>query len=339
MLIRNRPKLFALGLMGILAIAAVACGTDSPAAQSAAEATSTPAPTTTPQSSATPIVRATEEPHDHATHEHGPVDSTGVSVDLNLFVDAVTGVNVQIVPTGFEFTPENVNQDHIDGEGHAHVFVDGVKLGRVYTPWIHIPGLAPGEHNIAVTLNANTHAEYTSSGAPVLISKVVTIPEPDANDDHAMHPDGQEAARQLSVSVIAEPDAIAGANVSISVDGFVFTPEDVNQDHVDGQGHAHVYVDGKKIGRVYGPSIHLGTLSEGDHEIRVTLNANTHADYMLDGQVVEAVTTVHVIHGGKVMDDDHDDDHMTDDDQMHDDARHEEEHEDEHHDDDATPSS
>ncbi len=234
-----------------------------------------------------------------------------MAVNINVAADAVSGVNVEILPTGFEFTPENVNLDHIDGEGHAHVFVNGVKLGRVYTPWIHIKGLEPGEHNIAVTLNANTHADYMSGGVPVLVSKTVTVPEPghDNGHGHSGHADGIEALSPISVQVSAEPDAASGANVFITVDGFTFAPENVNSDHVDGEGHAHIYVDGVKLGRLYGTSVHLGDLPKGDHEIRVTLNANTHADYLIDGEVVEAVTTVHVEKGPDAKDDSHDDSH------------------------------
>ena len=37
----------------------------------------------------------------------------------------------------------------------------------------------------------------------------------------------------------------------------MFAPENVNQADVDGQGHAHIYVDGEKVSRVYGERFHL----------------------------------------------------------------------------------
>ncbi len=308
---RKSRALLSVGVISAVAAIAVACGSDEPAA--VPTSTPVPEPTATPS----PQPTATTEPHDHTSHHHGPVESSGMSVDINLEVDAASGVNLEIVPTGFEFTPRNVNLDHIDGEGHAHVYVNGVKLGRVYDRWVHIDGLEPGDHNIAVTLNANTHADYTSGGAPVIVSKTVTVPDhSDANGHghgHSGHADGVEAEGPMSVQVSAEPDAASGANVFITVDGFKFTPENVNEDHVDGEGHAHIYVDGKKVGRLYGSSVHLGDLSEGEHEIRVTLNSNTHADYTVDGQVVEAVTTVNVEKGGEPKQDSHGHDHHDDD--------------------------
>ncbi len=297
--------LLGIGVMSAFAVIAVACGSDEPAAESTATTTAVQPTSTAVPPTAEPTIEPTTEPHDHSSHAHGPVDSPGMAVDLEVEIDAVSGVNVQIIPTGFYFTPESVNADHVDGEGHAHVYVNGVKLGRVYTEWIHLPGLEPGEHNIAVTLNANTHADYTSNGLPVIATKAVTVPEPDDHhgQGHSGHAAGIETATSMSVQISAEPDSVSGANVFITVDGFEFSPKDVNEDHVDGEGHAHVYVDGEKIGRVYGSAIHLGHLSEGMHEIRVALNANTHEDYLIDGEVVEAVATVHVEKGGDSSDD------------------------------------
>ena len=51
---------------------------------------------------------------------------------------------------------ERSGGDHVAGEGHAHVYVDGEKIARLYGPWLHIPSLSPGAV-VEVTLNANDH--------------------------------------------------------------------------------------------------------------------------------------------------------------------------------------
>ena len=78
----------------------------------------------------------------------------------------------------------------------------------------------------------------------------------------------------------------------IDTENFVFAPENVNSAHVSGEGHAHLYIDGKKIGRVYGPWLHLGDLGEGEREIRVTLNANSHEQLAVDGQAIEKTVII-----------------------------------------------
>ena len=96
----------------------------------------------------------------------------------------------------------------------------------------------------------------------------------------------------MSVSVEAEPDSVSGINVSLSTTGFTFAPGEAGGEHVAGHGHAHLYVDGVKVGRPYGEHHHVSSIGPGEHTVRATLNTNTHAEYTTGGRVVEAMTTV-----------------------------------------------
>ncbi|NIP37224.1 MAG: hypothetical protein GWN18_19865, partial [Thermoplasmata archaeon] len=46
--------------------------------------------------------------------------------------------------------------------------------------------------------------------------------------------------------------------------------------------------------RIYGGWYHLGALEDGEHRVRVTLNANNHSDYAKDGVVIGDSVTVTV---------------------------------------------
>ena len=100
---------------------------------------------------------------------HGlPVPApAGMSVSISLTPDTVDGLNLHIMPTGFAWSPQGAGSAHVDGEGHAHVYVDGVKYARAYGPWLHLAGLEPGARQVRVTLNANNHGEYTIAGETV----------------------------------------------------------------------------------------------------------------------------------------------------------------------------
>ena len=100
-----------------------------------------------------------------------------VSVHITAESDGQAGVNVSIVTEGFQFAPELVDQAHTPGSGHAHIYADGVKLSRVFDTQYHIEELAPGEHEIRVSLNTNDHSELTYKGHIVEATATVTVPD------------------------------------------------------------------------------------------------------------------------------------------------------------------
>jgi hypothetical protein len=109
-----------------------------------------------------------------------------------------------------------------------------------------------------------------------------------------MHGDLYEvpANKAPKVDLVVVEDAKSGYNIKIITTDFTFAPEKVNGENVVGEGHAHLYVDGEKIGRVYGEYYHYSSTFEGTKTFRVTLNANNHSDYAVDGKVIEAMVDV-----------------------------------------------
>ena len=69
---------------------------------------------------------------------------------------------------------------------------------------------------------------------------------------------------------------------------FEFAPLEAGQEHAEGRGHVHLYVDDEQVARLYGPAFHLSPLSAGPHEVRATLNTNDHRNFVSDGEVIEA---------------------------------------------------
>ena len=235
----------------------------------------------------------------HSTTIEAPQDMT-VSVEVT--PDALSGVNLTINTTGFEFAPQNVDGQHVQGEGHAHVYVDGEKIGRVYGPHYYLGHVEAGERVIRISLNANSHEEYARGDDPLEAIANVTV-EPGGGDHHGPDASGGDstptddsptvaAPEEMSVQIVATPDAGTGVNIELVTTGFTFAPQSVNGDHVDGEGHAHVYVDDVKITRLYGPYYHLDNIDPGERTISVILNANTHQVYAVGDEIVEASTMV-----------------------------------------------
>ena len=90
--------------------------------------------------------------------------------------DMMGAYSVQIQTTNFAFTPDRVDDEPVANEGHAHVYVNNVKVGREYAEWIYVPASffsETGPNRITVTLNANTHGEWTYLDSPIQDTRVV----------------------------------------------------------------------------------------------------------------------------------------------------------------------
>jgi len=128
---------------------------------------------------------ATEMPHGgdhrgHDGHSHGmmaiPEGEPVPEVTVEIFPDPVSGWNLQIQTANWAFAPESVNATSTTTEGHAHLYVNGEKVTRIYSEWYHIPDLPPGEHVLTVGLNANGHEALMHNGEPIEASVKVMVP-------------------------------------------------------------------------------------------------------------------------------------------------------------------
>lgn len=126
--------------------------------------------------------------HDHGAHSHAPAPETGHEhtefldipqteaplVALEVSADPDAGWNLHLTVEHFRFAPENVGMAHVAGEGHAHVYVNGEKVARLYGDWMHFSSLPPGAE-VKVTLNSNDHRPLRTGGQS--IAAVVMIDE------------------------------------------------------------------------------------------------------------------------------------------------------------------
>lgn len=102
--------------------------------------------------------------HAHETYELDPAEADIPSVQLLAEKDSKSGWNLTLETENFEFDPQSVNGENEEGKGHAHLWVDGVKLTRLYSNNFYLDNLEPGEHELSVTLNTNQHQDYVVNG-------------------------------------------------------------------------------------------------------------------------------------------------------------------------------
>ena len=114
------------------------------------------------------------EVHDHST----PLEMSGDAMpylDLQLMPLADGSFNVRVQTMNFTFAPQKVDSEPTDGEGHAHLYIDGEKIARIYGEWYHLATLPEDAEMVSVTLYANNHQPLAVDGDEV--SAMVMIEE------------------------------------------------------------------------------------------------------------------------------------------------------------------
>ena len=240
----------------------------------------------------------------HASHVHSassndtsgkvaPADAVVINLPIVSRATALTREDLRV--TQGETVRLSVTADE-PGEIHLH----GYNLKANVSP--ENPGELVFEATTAGAFGINFHVFQTDG--------MTNSNHADGDGHHAGPPTTLISEVPISVSITADPDAHGGVDVHITAVGFRFAPESVDQPHTPGAGHAHIYVDGEKLGRAFEPDYHIADLAPGQHEIRVALNTNDHSELIFDGSAVDATAIVTVPNVGQATGDgDSGDDH------------------------------
>ena len=125
-------------------------------------------------------------PVDHSQHPLIEVDETEPtpSMRIHMAADSMDGFNIFLETENFRFTPQSVDTLPVSNEGHAHLYVNGVKVARMYSPWHHLSTklLREGINRLEVEFSTNDHSVWSIAGVPigadVLIDTRVTDGDP-----------------------------------------------------------------------------------------------------------------------------------------------------------------
>ena len=115
------------------------------------------------------------------------------------------------------------------------------------------------------------------------------------NDAHAGHMNEHES---LEISDIQDDDIpeidgwikqdpTGNWMLKVITKNFKFSPDTVGSKVPQiNEGHAHLYINGDKKNRIYGPYYDLGVLKPGTYDVKVTLNSNNHQVLMNNGKEI-----------------------------------------------------
>lgn len=117
---------------------------------------------------------------DPVGHMHGgslvDVPSAGApTVSMTVERDG-SGWRILAMTERFRFTPGAIDGAHVPGEGHGHLYLGGLKLGRMTGPEMRIGALPKGRHELRLTLNSNDHQTYAVDGVPIAATVMIEQP-------------------------------------------------------------------------------------------------------------------------------------------------------------------
>ena len=91
-------------------------------------------------------------------------------IDLELFPLARGGYYLRLKTANFTFAPDKLDTAAVDNEGHAHLYIDGEKIARLFGEWHYLDALPDGAGELTVTLNANDHRVFAVDGQAISAS-------------------------------------------------------------------------------------------------------------------------------------------------------------------------
>jgi len=123
--------------------------------------------------------------HISASNLHEQHHQTTIEIPSRYPLPTITGTIIQdptgswllkIETTNFSFTPEKVGSTTTSYyEGHAHLYINGEKINRLYGNYYNIESLKTGTHYIKVTLNTNNHHTLSYGGEEISFEKKVIV--------------------------------------------------------------------------------------------------------------------------------------------------------------------
>ena len=102
------------------------------------------------------------------------------TISLDVKKDPTGGFNVHVITKNFRWSPEKASTTHVEGEGHAHVYLAGQKIIRLYNNWFHLNTFQfatnSGEQLLRVELVGNDHAPITVNSDEIFSEQLVEVP-------------------------------------------------------------------------------------------------------------------------------------------------------------------
>ena len=177
----------------------------------------------------------------------------------------------------FTFNAENASSQHIQGEGHGHLYVNDVKIARLYGEPYYLRDLNMGANTIRITLNTNNHLSYVFNGAAIE-KNVEIIVEKNVENISKINLTEKEWSKEIlpKVKIEVVEDKMKGWNLHIKAKNYALNEFDSES---KSRGCFLLSINNENITKIFGNNYHIGMLPKEHNIVKVLLMANDSSIY------------------------------------------------------------
>ena len=177
----------------------------------------------------------------------------------------------------FTFNAENASSQHIQGEGHGHLYVNDVKIARLYGEPYYLRNLNMGANTIRITLNANNHLSYVFNGAAIEKNVEIVVGKNVENISKINLTEkewSKEILPKLKIEVVE--DKMKGWNLHIKAKNYALNEFDSES---KSRGCFLLSINNENITKIFGNNYHIGMLPKEHNIVKVLLMADNSSIY------------------------------------------------------------
>ena len=177
----------------------------------------------------------------------------------------------------FTFNAENASSQHIQGEGHGHLYVNDVKIARLYGEPYYLRDLNMGANTIRITLNANNHLSYVFNGAAIE-KNVEILVEKNVQNISKINLTEKEWSKEIlpKVKIEVVKDKMKGWNLHIKAKNYALNEFDSES---KSRGCFLLSINNENITKIFGNNYYIGMLPKEHNIVKVSLMADNSSIY------------------------------------------------------------
>ena len=90
-------------------------------------------------------------------------------IDIEISRDKIEGYNLFFNLQNFKLSPDNIEIKNENNSGYLQLFINDIKISRIYSKWFHAPErfFSQKENTIKLKLFTNLHDELTIDNQPI----------------------------------------------------------------------------------------------------------------------------------------------------------------------------